>query len=161
MVDNVENAATRDPVFGAETKVAVDEIVEKYRVDRRLLQELKHTLEFYTPFQNFALMLDASDKNEPTLLGVHRESGSSFNVYVKKVNDEFVYNLYIAINEVPLATDKPNTCATHTLEYAHLTYRELGLVLNHQSTLTHLSTHTVYEDENSFIKTVYGQLRRR
>ena len=160
-VDNGEATTTRNSVFGAETKAAVDEIVEKYRVDKRLLQELKHTLEFYAPFQNFAMMMDTSDKNEPTLLGVHRDSGSTFNVFVKKVNDEFVYNLYIAINEVPLATDKPNTCATHTLEYAHLTYRELGLVLNHHSTLTRLSTHVVYEDENSFIKTVYGPLRHR
>lgn len=161
MVDNGEASATRNSVFGAETKAAVDEIVEKYRVDKRLLQELKHTLEFYASFQNFAMMMDTSDKNEPTLLGVHRDSGSTFNVFVKKVNDEFVYDLHIAINETPMVKDKPNTLATHTLEYAQLSYRELGLVLNNPVTLNRLAQRSVYETEDDFVKTVYGQLRRR
>lgn len=161
MVDNGEASATRNSVFGAETKKTTEDTVEEHCPDKRLLMELKRTLEFCTPFQNVALVLDVTPEGKPTLLGVHPDSGSSFNVFVNRTRDDFVYDLHIAINEVPLVTDKPNTLAVHTLNYINLTYRELGLVLNHPTTLNRLAQLSVYETEDDFVKTVYGPLRRR
>lgn len=163
MIEKGDTTAAKNFVLDPETKKLAEDLIEEYRVDKRLLQELRHALEFCAPFQKFAMTLDISDKNEPTLLGVHPDSGSSFNVYVKKSlsTDEFVYNLYIAINETPMVRDKPNTLATNTYEYAHLTYRELGLVLNHPVTLSRLAQRTVYETDDDFVKTIYGLLRRR
>lgn len=160
--DNDKATTVEKLVMDPETKKMAEELIEEHRVDKRLLQELKHAIEFCAPFQNFALTMDVSDKAEPTLLGIHPDSGSSFNVYVKKVNDEFVYNLYIAINEVPMIEGKPNTLATNTYEYAHLTYRELGLVLNHPVTLNRLSQRTIYGFvEDGFVRGGFGPLRSR
>lgn len=164
MIDKGDSTAAKNFVLDPETKKMAEDLIEEYRVDKRLLQELKRALEFCAPFQNFAITMDISDKNEPTLLGVHPDSGSSFNVYVKKSlsNDEFVYNLYIAINEVPMIEGKPNTLATNTYEYAHLTYRELGLVLNHPVTLNRLSQRTIYGFiEDDFVKGNFGRIMRR
>ena len=135
---------------------------EEGHVGKRLLLELKHTLEFYVPFQKFAVMLDVTNDGIPTLLGAHPDSGSTFNMFVRKVNNDFVYDLFINIDEVPMVEDKPNTQAVHKLEYTNLTYRELGLVLNHHVTLSRLSCRVVYyKGEPEFTKKVYGPLRPR
>ena len=159
--NNDKATAVEKLIMDPETKKTTEDTVEEHRPDKRLLMELKRTLEFYTPFQNVALVLDVTPEGKSTLLGVHPDSGSSFNVFVNRTRDDFVYDLHIAINEVPLVTDKPNTLAVHTLNYINLTYRELGLVLNHPATLNRLVQHSVYETENDFVKTVYGPLRRR
>lgn len=164
MIERGDTTAAKNFVMDPETKKMAEKLIEEYRVDKRLLQELKHALEFCAPFQKFAMTLDVSDKNEPTLLGVHPDSGSSFNVYVKKSlsTDEFVYNLYIAINEVPMIEGKPNTLATNTYEYANLTYRELGLVLNHPVTLNRLSQRTIYGFvEDGFVRGGIAPFGRR